>query len=439
MPSDVRLEDVDLEFVYMNQEESRLPKSVDVAIIGGGIIGVSAARALAAAGQRVAVFEKGTVGAEQSCRNWGWVRTLGRTPEELPLALRANTLWEELQRTVDVGFSRNGLLYLQRTDAEAAEHAAWCKQANALGADARLLSTAEVSRMTPGATRSWKGALYSQMDGVANPLVASRKIADLAQDAGVEIFEQCAVRGLQRNAGRVSAVVTERGEVRAQAVLVAAGVWSRLFCGNEGVDFPQLKVRGSVIRTEPMDAGFTVGLNGQDFTCCKRPDGGYTVSRLASTLADVVPDSFRLIGKFWRAWMENRMFIRVNFGKRFFEEAMIPRSFGVNGPTPFEKCRVLDPKPHDRMLRGAWAELQQVFPSFRTARIAQTWGGYMDVTPDAMPVIAPLASVPGLYLSSGFSGHGFGIGPAAGEATADLILGNTPKVDLAPFNFERFA
>ncbi|HWL28151.1 MAG TPA: FAD-dependent oxidoreductase, partial [Burkholderiaceae bacterium] len=104
---------------------SYLPASVDVAIVGGGIIGVSTAYALACEGASVAVFEKGTLGCEQSSRNWGWVRTLMRDLSEVPLALRSQQVWKRIQDQVDVGFRQNGILYLARGDKELGEYRAW--------------------------------------------------------------------------------------------------------------------------------------------------------------------------------------------------------------------------------------------------------------------------------------------------------------------------
>ncbi|WP_033447994.1 FAD-dependent oxidoreductase, partial [Bordetella bronchiseptica] len=108
-----------------------LPRRVDVAVIGGGIIGVSAAYALARAGVSVALFEKGRLAGEQSSRNWGWVRTLCRDAAEIPLALRAHALWTEIQAEVDVGYRRTGMLYLQEDERDAAAHQRWIEQARA--------------------------------------------------------------------------------------------------------------------------------------------------------------------------------------------------------------------------------------------------------------------------------------------------------------------
>src|SRR5690606_5333098 len=127
--------------------------------------------------------------------------------------------------------------------------------------------------------------------GVAEPGLATQGIAALAREHGARLYEHCAVRGLDVQAGKVAGVVTEHGRVRAQAAVLAGGAWSRLFCGNSGVEFPQLKVRGSVMRTHPFPASLDVAVNAGDFTCRKRADGGYTVSQFDASIADVVPDS----------------------------------------------------------------------------------------------------------------------------------------------------
>ncbi|ARP89414.1 D-amino-acid oxidase [Bordetella genomosp. 9] len=416
-----------------------LPAAVDVAIIGGGIVGVATAWRLARAGMRVAVFEKGTLACEQSSRNWGWVRTLTRDLPEVPLAIRANQLWGEIQTETDVGFRRTGILYLQENDADAAAHEAWVGKARVYGVDAQLLGRQAALPYLPASRRAWSGGLFSATDGVAEPQLATRGIAALTRAAGGQIFEHCAVRGIERAAGRVAAVITERGRVQAQAVLVAAGAWSRLFCGNLGAEFPQLKVRGSVLRTAPFDAGLHVTVNGKDFTCRKRADGGYTVSQFGSSMADLVPDSFRLMRHFLRPWLANNTFVRLRLGKRFFQELALPRRFPADRPSPFERHRVLDPSPSRRGVEQAWQRLVQAFPVFQGASIAQSWAGYIDVTPDALPVMDEVPGTPGLFLASGFSGHGFGIGPAVGEAMAALIQDRAPPADMHAFRFDRFA
>jgi glycine/D-amino acid oxidase-like deaminating enzyme len=87
----------------------------------------------------------------------------------------------------------------------------------------------------------------------------------------------------------------------------------------------------------------------------------------------------------------------------------------------------------------ALAAAAEAMPLLRNAKVEQIWAGLIDVTPDAVPVISTLEAVPGLTIATGFSGHGFGIGPAAGHLAADLVMGATPIVDPGPFRFSRFS
>ena len=107
-------------------------------------------------------------------------------------------------------------------------------------------------------------------------------------------------------------------------------------------------------------------------------------------------------------------------------------------PTVFERVRILDPEPDQALSAGALATVAQTFPALERATVAQHWAGMIDVTPDAVPVISPVDSVPGFFIATGFSGHGFGIGPGAGRLVADLISGDTPVADPAPFRLSRF-
>ena len=130
--------------------------------------------------------------------------------------------------------------------------------------------------------------------------------------------------------------------------------------------------------------------------------------------------------------------IRLRFGRRFFDEWRTKRRWSLDEATPFEAVRVLDPEPRQATLEEARSVLSRCFPAFARMQVAESWGGLIDVTPDAVPVIGEVPAVPGFFLATGFSGHGFGIGPGAGRLTADLVAGDTPVVDPAPFRFSRF-
>jgi glycine/D-amino acid oxidase-like deaminating enzyme len=423
--------------------DGALPAQADVVIIGGGIIGASAAFFLARKGLRVALIEKGVVGGEQSHRNWGWCRTTMRDPAEVPLALESLRLWRDRESLggADGGFRTTGVIFLNgRVAGDAEAHQRWLDQVQPYGLDSRMLSGAEVERILPGVANARAGALFTSSDGGAEPERAAPQIAQAARRAGAAIVTGCAVRGLERKAGRIAGVVTERGAIACQAVLVAAGAWSRLFCGNLDIDLPQLKVRASVLRTAPLAGGPDISAVGAGFGYRKREDGGYTVSQSDAAIFDLVPDGFRLFRKFLPTYIrEAGERPRLRLGRRFLEEWRTPRRWTLDGVSPFERVRVLDPEPSRAVLDEAMRKLTSAFPIFAKAVVAARWAGMIDVTPDALPVISPVEAAPGLFIATGFSGHGFGIGPGAGKLAAELVSGDAPCVDPTPFRFSRFA
>jgi glycine/D-amino acid oxidase-like deaminating enzyme len=422
------------------ETDTTLPRRADVVIIGGGIAGVSTLLALAEKGVSAVLVEKGHLAGEQSSRNWGFCRTQGRAQSEVPLALESLRQWDRMDQRVggEVAFTRAGACYLCETPQEVAAYEAWLEKAREWQVQSRILSPDEVDKVLPGSSRRWAGALYTATDGRAEPQRAVPLMAQAARRLGATVVTGCAARGFETTAGRLSAVVTERGSIDCNAAVLAGGAWSRLFCGNMGVDFPQLKVLGSVMRTEPISGPPEIAVAGPDFAFRKRADGGYTVARRNKYEAFVVPDSFRLLPRFLHAMIETRKEYRIRLFGRFQEEWRIKRRWRLDEASPFEATRVLDPAPNPAIVEEARRNLVRAFPAFASAKIAESWGGLIDTTPDAVPVIGPVAAIPGFFLMSGFSGHGFGIGPGAGRLMAELVAGDNPVVDPTPFRFDRF-
>jgi len=420
--------------------DAKLPQRAGVVVIGGGIAGSSAALALAESGVPVVLCEKGRIGAEQSSRNWGWCRTMGRDAREIPLAIESLHLWRGMNQRInrDTGFRQPGIAYLCETEKEVATQEAWLAEARQYQVDARLLRGSAIDALVPGASTMFVAAMHTPTDGRAEPSQAAPAIAEAARAAGAAILTECAVRGIETQGGRVSGVVTERGRIACDSVVLAGGAWSRLFCGNAGIDLPQLKVLGSVFRTAPLSGGPEVTAGGSVFAFRKRLDGGYTIARRNANVADITPDSFRLLLQYLPTLRQNYGEIRLRIGRRFLEEWGTRRTWSLDQATPFEAMRVLDPAPKQATLEEARAALSRAFPVFARMQVAEGWGGLIDVTPDAVPVIGEVAAIPGFFLATGFSGHGFGIGPGAGRLAADLVAGDTPIVDPAPFRFSRF-
>ena len=421
--------------------DEAIPSSTSVAVIGGGIIGSSAALALAARDISVVLCEKAYIACEQSSRNWGWCRQAGRDEREMPLIVESLRLWRDMDRLTSsaTGFRECGVMYVGESEDDEKHFDAWLEMARPYDIGARMTGTEEIRRLMPGARREYRCALYVPSDGCAEPQKAAPAIARAAQRMGAIILAPCAVRGLERDAGRVSAVVTERGRIACDAVILAGGAWTSLFCASLGVRLPQLKVLASVMRTAPLEGGPDTCTYMEKVGYRKRADGGYTIARGMGYVAPLVPDSLRYLREYLPTVRREASSMKVRLNAQSWREITGLRHWALDRPSPFEKTRVLDPEPNRAFNREAWDAMVGLYPKFATVPVVQQWAGYIDVTPDVVPYIGQVGAIPGLTVATGFSGHGFGIGPGAGRLAADLATGRTCSVDPSPFRVSRFS
>ncbi|WP_339450655.1 NAD(P)/FAD-dependent oxidoreductase [Pseudomonas sp. JAI120] len=419
---------------------TEFPSTTAVVIIGGGIIGLTAALTLAERNIPVVVLEKGRIAGEQSSRNLGWVRKTSRHAHDIPLALAADRLWAQMPERIgaDVGYRQEGIMFVARNEAQMAMHDSWLKSVEHLSLDSRLLSNREIAQKVPGGAGEWAGGIYTPSDARAEPTLASSAIAKAAMALGVVIIEQCAVRTLQMSAGKVSGVVTEKGEIRCDQVLLAGGMWSRRFLSNLGVSLPTLALTCSVLRTHPMLGPTEIAVGAPDFSFRKHKDGGFIITQRGKLDAFLTLDHLLLAKQYMPQFRAQRSVLNVSLGKYFFNDLALSRRWSADSVSPFERVRVQDPAANPRLNNDAMNNLKAAWPVFEQARIAQAWAGTIDVTPDSNPVIGPVAQIPGLTVATGFSGHGFGTSPAAGHLAADMVSGHTPIIDPSPYRFDRF-
>lgn len=422
------------------QTSAALPKETTVVVIGGGIVGLSTALCLAERGVPVVVIEKGRLAGEQSSRNLGWVRKVMRPPVDLPMAQAAERLWAQMpQRTGDdCGFRQAGIAYVARTEKELAVYEGWLETVKGSGLDSRLLTPGQIAELIPGSTGTWAGGIVTPSDGRAEPTLASSAIARAAMAKGAVIVENCAVRTLETSSGAVCGVVTEQGEIRCSQVVLAGGVWSRRFLANHGVKLLTLPLVAAVLRTEAMEGPTDCAVGGADFSFRKRIDGGYTITQRGAFVAPLVLDSL-LLGRRYlpmlRAQWKN---VRLSLGRDLVDDLAMPRRWGADGQSPFEHVRTIDPPVNEGLNAEAMRNLAAAWPVFRDAVVAESWAGMIDVTPDSLPIISPVAKLAGLTLATGFSGHGFGTAPGAGQLAADIATGEVPLVDPTPYRLDRF-
>jgi glycine/D-amino acid oxidase-like deaminating enzyme len=422
------------------QSDPGLPEAADAVVIGAGMAGVSAAYFLAKKGHSVALIEKGVVAGEQSSRNWGWCRVQNRDEREIPLMQHSMELWASLPQEIgaDLGFRRKGIVYVTKDPAELASWQAWVDMARKYQAHSRMVGPEEARALTPGNDQAWIGGVVSPNDGRAEPAVAAPALAEAARRLGVSLHQNCAVRGLDTTGGRVSGVFTEKGRIRTSAVLCAAGAWASMFCRRHGIDLPQSAVHSTVFATTPAPQVSPGGLSTPDFILTPLPDGGYIVAAKTRGRVEITPQGIRYARKFLPTLMKRRKNLQIRVGRSFFQgpEAIVGK-WSFDKPTPFERMRVLDPEPNTAIVDDALRTVVAAYPALEGIGMARIWAGWIDSTPDAVPVISPVPAIPGFFLTTGYSGHGFGIGPGAGRLAADIVAGDRPIVDPEPFSYTR--
>ena len=417
---------------------------VGVVIVGGGIIGTSAALFLAQRGVSVALCEKGQIAGEQSSRNWGWVRKMGRDPREIPLIIESLRLWEGMN---EIGGGRDRL--------PPHRHPVRLRDRRGRGATRRTGSStrgptsstrgcsrgAELARADARRRRPAQGRALHRSDGRAEPQKAAPAIARAARRAGAAILTNCAVRGVETRGRPGRGGRHREGPHR----LRARGP------GGRGLVAPVLR------QSRPPPAAAQGPLHrccarrrwrgrrrprcGRRFAFRKRLDGGYNDRQRRSPRSTIsCPTASASSTTSCRRcrWSGARCSFRL--GGRFLAGVAGAEALDARpSPRPSSECGCSTRSPSSSFTRGRQGEPRRRCsrPS-RNARVVQEWAGLIDVTPDVVPVISPVDSVPGLFIATGFSGHGFGIGPGAGRLVADLVTGSDPIVDPTPFRFSRF-
>ena len=363
---------------------------------------------------------------------------MGRDPRELPLAMESLRVWRGFKETagVETGFRNIGTSYICPDEAALAKREAWLPYAREQGLECHLLTGTEVERLLPGSAVKWAGALYTPGDGVAEPSMAAPAVANAARRMGARVVTGCAVRAVDISAGRVSGVVTEHGRVDCDPWFWQAAPGPGCYAAVGGQASPaQGQSHGAAHHAL------------RRWTGCRGLGAGIGVPAAARrwlyvsdghVLAEIVPDSFKFLADFLPVLKQEGKEIDLRLTGSFFREFGYLFPGGPESVSPFEKIRALDPRPSRRSVDNAFSNLVATFPVFTSASVADTWAGMIDVMPDLVPVISAIEKYPGLFVSTGYSGHGFGIGPGAGRLTANLVTGCDPGVDPTPFRFSRF-
>lgn len=368
----------------------------DVIVIGGGITGLATACALADAGLGVSLMEARQLGAMASSWTLGGVRQSGRDPAELPLARAAVAQWAEWHHVLgaETGYRRRGNLRLARNASEAGAIRAMVAAQRALGLNLDFLADIKAIRaIAPAIGDGVVAASFCPDDGHADPDMTISALAGHARRKGVILQERMPALRLLVQGGRVIGVETPVGHLHADRVIVACGLQSAALIQPLGLALPMVAKRVCVLQTTPQPPAFEQVFGVANADCAGRQeiDGRF---RVTTGIGDWAGDPAR--------WTEATL--RPSFADT---AALIARTVPI-------------------------------LPLLAASGLERVWGGLIDLTPDALPVLDAPAGCPGLVIGAGFSGHGFGIGPVSGQILRALALGETTPFDLAPFRLDRF-
>jgi sarcosine oxidase subunit beta len=377
----------------MTAPRHRLPASASVVIIGGGVMGLSAAYHLARAGVRdVLLLDKDAFGAGSTSKAAGGVRAQFSDPVNITLGARSLETFRNFGALFgqEIDLQQVGYLFLLDSAADVAAFQENVALQNDLGIPTRMISVEEARTRSPLIVADGLlAAAFSPTDGHCTPESVVLGYASAARRAGATLVPNCAVTGIDVRDGTIASVQTEAGTVRTDSVICAAGAWSAEVGSWVGVDLPVTPLRRQILVTEPVP-----GLN---------PRTPFTID-FATTF--------------------------------YFHREGKGVLLGMSDP---------DETPGFRLARSdAWlprlAEaIARRAPALSEIGIAGGWAGLYEMTPDHNALIGRADAVENFLYATGFSGHGFLMGPAVGEVLRDLYLGEQPFVDISALSAARFA
>jgi sarcosine oxidase subunit beta len=366
-------------------------READLAVVGAGIAGASAAYYAAKAGMSVVLVDRNAEpgGGTASAATAAGVRAQGRAPFELPL-----DTWPGLagELGADIGYERNGMAICIDDDGQWDALRRRVAQERGAGFDVRLLDAAEIRALVPEIGPAIRGGSYLADDGQAHPIRTLRALVDGARRAGAVLALGESVVDLARAPGGAErarfALRTERRTIRARATLLAAGAWTAELVRLAGIELPIRAAALQMLATEPSSV------------------------RVKPVLA----------------WV----------GKAISLKQLPSGRFWIGGGWAADSDGAGRTATRLESIAGSARTARDLVPALASVRITRAWAGREAYTPDEQPLIGAVAACPGLWVAAGFSGHGFAIGPGVGRLLAEwFTTGNAPAA-LRPFDPARF-
>lgn len=377
--------------VSMPRPHPPLPDSAAVVVIGGGVIGASAAFHLAEAGVEVVLLERAQLGSGSTSRAAGGVRTQFSDALNVEIARRSMEAFREFARRPgwEIDLRHVGYLFVLSRQSDVEEFERSIAHQNERGLDSRMVTTREARKLCPLVDGDdILAAAFSPGDGHATPEGVVQGYAFAARAHGAEIRVNCEVLDVETSGGEIVAVVTDQGSVRTTTVICAAGAWSESCGAMVGVELPVTPLRRQIL--------FTDEIHG-------------------------MPADLPMTIDFESSFYFHREGRGVLMGMSDDREEP---GFSV--------------ETTDDWIPGLMEVVRRRAPRLADAGIRGGWAGLYEMTPDHNAIIGEAEGVSRFLYATGFSGHGFLQAPAVGEILRDLVLRRPTFVDISPLAVERF-
>jgi sarcosine oxidase subunit beta len=370
-------------------------RTADVVVVGGGVVGASAAYHLAAAGAgRVLLLERAdhlAAGSTGACAGGFRFQFSSAINVRLSQASVPMITGFTQEHGLPLDVVQDGYLFLVRGE-ELWRHFLAANELHAsLGVEAEVLTPEEAASVAPGiATEDLVGATFGPRDGIADPSGLTHGYATLARGSGAEIDFGVEVEVVRTGGDRVLGVDTSDGPIDAGVVVNAAGPWAGALAATAGVDLPLEPIPRHVLVTGPFDGA---------------PE--------RRTLVIEAKTSF------------------------YFHREGAGVLMGMGGPS--ERASFETATDESFIAEELLPTAVRVFPPLEAASVEHAWVGLYEMTPDRHPIIGEAPGVAGFYLANGFSGHGFQHAPVVGKLLAELIVGGAATtVDISSLGLDRF-
>lgn len=387
-----------------------MANKVDTIVIGGGIIGCSIAYYLAKEGKEVLVIEKEGIGEGTSSSCDGFVYLQTKKPGiQMEMALESSNMYAKLSEELDynVHYERPGGLVLIETQEQLEVMKQLVEKQKKCGIEVEIISGEEARKMEPTLSDTVIAASHSPLDGHVNPMDVTLGYARAAKNLGVEFWCHTPVTDVRVKDGKVEGVVTPKGEVEAEYVINACGVWAAEIGKMVGLDIPITPRRGQLMITEPLAPVFNKVL------LCAR----YIAIKHNPSLAEGTSDRGLELG--------------IGLGLEQTESGNIiignNREFvGYDKQTTYEVTREIA------------KYVSRFVPFLEDVHIIRTFSGLRPYTPDGAPILGPVNGIEGFIMAAGHEGDGIALAPITGRLIAELIVKGKSSTSLDTFNFSRF-